>query len=411
MRKVLLPVGVILVGILIFVALVKLKPQPARVAPPPSRPVVAVYHVDPEPSPVRIRGFGSVQAKRSVDVTPQVSGELLEKPREFEAGNYISKGQVLLRIDDTDYALAAAKAEADVAQAEYNLALAEEEAQVAKREWDRIGDSGLMYSVNDSLQATALVMYEPQLKLARARLDAARAALRQAEVSLERCTIRAPFDGRVLHSNVDVGQYLRAGTAVGTVYATDIAEVTVSVADGDLAWISTRGDTDDQPGVPVEVSADFAGDRHSWAGRAVRLGGAVDSRSRLVPVVVEIRDPYEIVENRPPLVEGMFVEVTFSAPPGDGAVTIPRTALRPGNEVWVVDTDSRIRIRTVSLARAGVEEAVVQEGIEPGEMVCISNLQYVTEGMQVRIEGQPRPAAATPAGGEDLATAEQGGER
>lgn len=363
-----------------------------------ARPVVTVHEVERDGHDVRIQGFGSVRAKRTVNLVPQVNGEILEKSPSFEPGGYCTAGQVLLRLDDTDYVLAAAQARANVAQAEYNLALAEEEAEVARREWENI------HSAGRGNEPTALVLHEPQLKLARANLESARAALRQAEVNLSRCTIKAPFDGRILNADVDAGQYLRAGTAVGSVHATDVAEVTVSVPDEDLAWITIEnGETFAGDQTLVDVYAEFAGARHRWQGRAVRLGGAVDNRSRLVPVVVEIDNPYEVSGDRPPLVEGMFVEVVFHGDAPPGAVTVPRTALRSENQLWVVTEDRTIDIREVGVARAGIHEAVITSGLEPGEMVCTSNLQVVTDGLPIRIEGEKQPGTGQEraAGGKD----------
>ncbi len=387
LRNLLTAIVILVVGVLATGAIIKAGKKPVRQTPPAARPVVSAFTVAPENDVIRFQSFGSVKAKRSVSVVPQVSGEVVAKSRHFESGGFFKQGDTLLKIDDTDYIFGAEQARANVASSEYNLALAEEEADVARREWDRInsGDSG------DETEPTALVLREPQLKLARANLDAAKAALDQAEVNLRRCTITAPFDGRVLDTQIDVGQFVRAGTALGTIYATAVAEVTVAIPDDDLAWITVNYD-DDDGGVPVDVSAEFAGARHHWQGRAVRLGGAVDNRSRLVSVVIEIDAPYKRSGDRPPLIEGMFVDVMFSAEPPAGAVVIPRSALRPNNKVWVVDEDSRLAIREVQVARAGVEQAIISGGLAAGERVCTSNLQYVTSGMPVRVEGDPGPA-------------------
>jgi multidrug efflux pump subunit AcrA (membrane-fusion protein) len=131
----------------------------------------------------------------------------------------------------------------------------------------------------------------------------------------------------------------------------------------------------------------------------------------MVPVVVEIPDPYERSGERPALVEGMFVEVVFTAPPPAGAVVIPRAALRPGDRVWVVDDERALRIRDVAVARAGVEQAVVTEGLAAGDLVCTSNLQYVTDGLPVRIEDEPAPAGPPSGDAETDAPTAKDGER
>jgi len=387
LRNLMTAVVILIVGAAAAGMLIKLGKKPERMTPPASRPLVSAFTVKPDQTPIQVTSFGSVKAKRSVSVVTRVNGEVVHKSRHFEAGGYFKKGDILLGIDDTDYILAAEQARANVAQSEYNLARADEEALVAQREWDRIGGTG--FGGDENSEPTALVLHEPQLKLARANLEAAKAALAQAEVNLERCTVTAPFDGRVLDTNADVGQFIRSGTALGNLYATDIAEITVSIADDDLAWITVN--YEDEKGLPVDVSAEFSGDRHHWEGRAVRLGGAIDARSRLVNVVIEIADPYRRTGNRPPLIEGMFVDVLFSSEPPAGAVVIPRSALRPGDQVWVIDQDSKLDLRTVEVARAGIEQAIVTSGLDAGDRICTSNLQYVTQGMPVRVAGDPAP--------------------
>lgn len=389
--KIVLPFGIILVGLASFVILVKTRPSPPRRPAQIPRPLVEVYQVSDEPVTVKVQGFGTVRAKRKISLVPQVSGEVVFKSAQFEPGAYFSEGEVLLRIDETDYRLAVERAAAEVARAEYNLVLAEEEADVARREWEQIQSGGPAGMSGISEAPTALVFREPQLKLAQAELEAARAALDQARVDLSRCVVKPGFDGRVLSVDVDQGQYIRAGNPLSVIHATDIAEVTVAVPDADLAWI--------EMGASVDISAEFAGSVHHWPGSAMRIGGAVDEQSRLVPVVVEIPDPYHAQDGRPPLVEGMFVEVSIQGRHLPGAIAIPRSALRSGDIVWVLDAQDRLEIRPVSVARAGVDRAIVTSGLTDGERVCISNLQVVSDGMLVRVAS---PGATV--------TAERGGQ-
>ncbi len=381
-RRILLPVIIVVLALVVTVVLIRIRPKPARRPATAPRPVVEAYTVGDTVGTVRIQGFGPIRAKRKVNLTPRVEGEIVMKSDRFEPGAVFQAGETLMQIDDTDYALALAQAEANVAQAEYNLERAEEEAQVSLDAWKR----------TETTEASPLVRHEPQLKLARASLAAARAAVRQARLNLDRCTVTAPFDGMVIRADSDEGQYLRAGTAVGVIIATDVAEVTVPVADSDLGWI--RVGTESTTPTSVTVRADFAGRRHQWAARLVRVGGAVDERSRQIPVVIEIDAPFLSTGERPALIEGMFVQVEFATEPAGDTVVIPRSALRPENHIWVIRDDNTLDIRTVELARAGVDEAVIRQGIRPGERLCVSNMQFVTQGLPIRVEGETSPEGA-----------------
>jgi len=142
LRNLLTALVILVLGAASAGILVKIGNKPERKTPPAARPVVSAFTVSSETDPIRVRSYGSVKAKRSVSVVTRVNGEVMEKSSHFEAGGYFSKGETLLKIEDTDYILAVEQARANVAQSEYNLARAEEEAQVAQREWERIGNEG-----------------------------------------------------------------------------------------------------------------------------------------------------------------------------------------------------------------------------------------------------------------------------
>ena len=110
-----------------------------------------------------------------------------------------------------------------------------------------------------------------------------------------------------------------------------------------------------------------------------------------------VNDPYRREGERPPLLSGMFVSVTFASEPPAGSVTIPRRGLRPGDQVWLLDDDNTLRIRPVDVVQVGVEEAVVTAGLVPGDRLITSNLQLVVEGMPLRAGSA---GAAMAAGGE-----------
>jgi RND family efflux transporter MFP subunit len=378
-----LPLAILIVGVVGTVLLIKLRPEAPKRPAMAVRPIVRVEHVAAEQPVVTINGYGTVRSRRRVQITPQVSGMAIHKSAALEAGGAFVAGEVLLRIDETDYVLNVETADAAVARAEYELARAEQEAEIARREWEEMQAAD---GRDRLVRPNPLVLHAPQLKLAHAELASAQAALSRAEVDLGRCTIKAPFAGRVVAESVDVGQYVRAGTAVGEIYAVDSPEITVPLDDADLAFF-------DAPvggvGAPVEIVAEFAGADHVWRGHVTRVAGALDERTRMVDVVVAVDDDPAAGTGRPALLEGLFVEVRIHGRALPGAVELPRTALRDGDTVWLVEADSTLRIRPVTVARKGRDMVLVTGGLAPGDAIVVSSLEVVTEGMEIRVAGAP----------------------
>jgi hypothetical protein len=103
----------------------------------------------------------------------------------------------------------------------------------------------------------------------------------------------------------------------------------------------------------------------------------------MVHVVVEVKDPYVVSDDRPALLSGTFVDVRILGKTLDGVVSVPRHAVREGDRLWVFD-DGLLRIREVEVLRSDREQALVASGIADGELVIVSSLDAVTEGMRVR---------------------------
>jgi multidrug efflux pump subunit AcrA (membrane-fusion protein) len=137
-------------------------------------------------------------------------------------------------------------------------------------------------------------------------------------------------------------------------------------------------------GTPVELTMDFAGQSHTWPGRIVRTESEVDRRTRQLTVVARVDDPFVERDGRPPLLVGMFVQASIRGRTWKDVVVLPRVALHDGNQVWIVDAEHRLRRRSVEVLRLQRDNVVLRSGVQPGEVVCISNLETVTDDMPVR---------------------------
>jgi hypothetical protein len=101
----------------------------------------------------------------------------------------------------------------------------------------------------------------------------------------------------------------------------------------------------------------------------------------MINVVIRVNRPYE---TKPPLAAGLFVTVEIKGRTLENAIMLPRAALRENNVVWVVDKNGQLTFRKVSVARLTPEAALLEGGLKDGEMVVVSSLKAVTDGMRVR---------------------------
>lgn len=237
LRRRLVAVGILVVALLVLAVLMVTRPRAERQKPAVPVTMVTVHPVTADRPPVVVTGWGTVQPKRSVNLVTQVSGRVVAVSPDLQAGAFVSDGEVLVEIEDIDYRLAVQQASAQVAQAEFNLATAQEEARVARQEWERAQADAGDGSPLSRAEPTALVFREPQLRQAEAGLAAARAGLAQAELNLSRCRLTAPFVGRVIAASADPGDYVMAGSVLGRLDDTSVAEITVNLPGSDLVWV------------------------------------------------------------------------------------------------------------------------------------------------------------------------------
>jgi len=379
--RIVLPVVILTAGFVVMRLLVLSRPVPRKEVRSNPGVLVEVLTVSRKDHQVKVMGTGTVQARMEAGITPRVSGRIRYVAPAFVAGGFFSKGDLLFEIEPVDYQLAVVRARAALAQAELELAKVKAGALVARREWKAL-------TGGNSEEPNPLVLYEPQVRKAEADVAAARAAVKQAELDLQRTRIYAPFDCRVRSEEVEAGQYVRAGSRVAVVAGTGTAEVVVPLPLEELQWLSIPRQGARGRGSPATVKVTVGRRSFSWRGRVVRSLGEVDPKGRMTRVVVSVDDPYHLKGRRdgvaPDLEMGMFVEVTFYGEVLSGVIPIPASALRDNSTVWVVDGEDRLDIRPVTVVRREQETLLIGDGLKEGERVVVTSVSGAAEGMKLR---------------------------
>ena len=375
----LIVIAILAVGLLGWHLLRSSKKQLKKVSTEVAAPMVKTVAVEVKNQPVFITGEGTVRPVSEISLVPQVDGKVQSMASSLVNGGEFRKGDILLQIEPVDYELAVTLAQAKVKTAESLLQLAEQESEAAKEEW-RLHHA---HGSKENHPPPPLVAKEPQLAAARAKLAADKADLKKAILNLERTQLKAPFEGKVGNENVDIGQYVRPGQSLATLYSIDAAEIVLPLEEEDLSWFNVPGFTAGTgPNSSAKVTATVAGQALSWQGDVVRAEGKLDELTRMVNVVVRVDKPYG---TKPPLAVGLFVTVIIEGHILPNAAAIPRSGLRQGNVVWVVDKDDRLHFKKVQLARFDGDNAILKAGLDANEAVVVSPLKAVTDGMKVRI--------------------------
>lgn len=378
--KISLPILILALGAVVAGSLVANRKPPEKEAVETTGALVHVTVAEVADRRVVVSGTGTVRPRKLINVVPQVSGRVERVSPRLVAGGFFKKGEVLFEIEDSDYRLALTRAEAARVKAEYDLARVESQARVAEAEWKKL-NGGSTEAPNP------LVLYGPQLKNARAALEAAEAAVEQAELDLERTRVRAPFNCRVSSEDVDPGQYVAPGSPVAVLSGTDVAEIVVPLPLAELRWIDVPRETGapGEKGPAATVSLEVGEGAYKWHGTVTRAHGELDSRDRMMGVVVEVEDPYGLEGGSAPapLASGAFVTVDIEGRTVGDVVAIPRGALRDGSTVWVADTGATLDIRKVTLVRREKNEVLVS-GLASGDRVILTTIAGAAEGLALR---------------------------
>jgi membrane fusion protein (multidrug efflux system) len=293
--------------------------------PPKDAPVpVELVAVESGPLLETLRATGTLDAEESVDLKPEVEGEITSI--QLTEGANVKKGELLLQIDES-------KQQATVAEAEADFRLGDEN----RRRADMLLTDGTISQQEHDQVHSAFRRAEATLNLARKRLT--------------EYTLNAPFDGTLGRRNVSVGQYVSPQTILVSIYALDRMKLDFSVPERYSARV--------KPGQTLSLTVAAHGDE-KFAGEIYLVEPKVDVETR----TVQIRAHVPNADHR--LKPGMFANVTLSVGTKDSALTLPEDCIFPHTGGFAVYRDA-----------GGVAELVpVETGLRvPGRVEILSGLK------------------------------------
>lgn len=305
---------------------------------------------------------GSVRARTEMNLGFRVAGKVTE--RLVDIGQHVNAGDVLARIDPSDYELSVKSAQASLDAAERQV----ETVDLARKRAEQL------YAKN----------FAPKSQLDQANLtydqavatrDAARSTLAQAQNQVQYADLKASRNGIVTTISADVGQVVAAGTPVMSVAVDGEKEVLIAVPEMDIAGF--------RPGKDVKASF-WADDALTLDGRVREVAGSADPQSRTFAVRVSL-------PNDPRVLLGMTANVQATVGRKAQLVSIPLTAMaeKDGKQiVWTVDRASdTVHPRPIKVANFTADGVAVADGLKQGDVVVAAGTQFMTENLKVKLSG------------------------
>lgn len=324
---------------------------------------------------------GTVQPVEDVMLSPLVSGEIVRRDPSFTPGGFVSKGEVLLQIDPSDFRNTLELRKSELQQAETNLQVEMGRQEVAEQDLELLGIDSL------SPNQKSLVLRKPQLNSVEANLKSAKASVQQAQLNLSRTTIKAPYDAHILSQNVTIGSQVTPGDNLGRLVGTDYYWVNLTVPVNKIKWLQFP-DTDSEKGSPVKILSSSAWNKGEFReGYLYKQVGALDDQTRLARILVRVPDPLakNSEKDKPELMIGSFVEAHMQAEEIKDVVRMNRDFLRSNNTVWVMQ-DGELRIRDLDILLSDSKYVYIKSGLEDGDKVVTTNLSTVSNGIKLRTE-------------------------
>lgn len=373
-KKTIYPVLILTGGIAISIALFKLNKKPPRKhkSTPQSAPLIEARTLEKEDYQVIVRGTGISKPRFNLALSSPVSGQVLWVDPRLIPGGRFKKGDILFKLDPTDYLLAWEEARYQLASAEFDLKLAAANKQTSYRRG------------TDNKNLSALARHEPQMKKANALLQVAQARLKQAKRNLERTNIVASFDGYISEVNLAVGQMLNKGQEAGRFHNLDSVLLEISVSMHEYQNLIKSGLEPHQANLKARVFKKIGDQIHNWYGTITEVIPSININDKQITLVTEVTQP--VSDQGLMMPNGLFIHSEIQGPKLKSVYRLPSTALRDENQIWVIGEENQLATIPVTLVHQNEDIFFTGDiNTDKHQLAVISRSSGVKPGMTVRV--------------------------
>jgi multidrug efflux pump subunit AcrA (membrane-fusion protein) len=388
---------------------------------------VEVITVKRIPFRARSTAYGNVEPAVLMQAKAEVAGKISYVHPTLKKGGNLAKGTVALRIEPTTFEFSLDQSRAGLARSQSaltqleveeettrgSLEIAKRNLEVGQNELDRLVSVWekrlISRSVVDAEEQKVLQLrqqvadlqgkltgYASRKAATQAQITQSESQLAQSQDTLGRTEVRVPFDARIGEVLVEKGEFTAIGNVLFEASGTQAIEINAQLSIrqfrplllGSSNQALNLGTAEELQSALLRMQLEatvslvgFEGNKVRWQGELLRIGESIDPTRDTIGLVIAVNNPYEgvIPGKRPPLLKGMYVAVELFAPAREMLV-IPRRAVHQGR-VYIAKSNNQLEIRAVNILHKQGRFVLVDQGIEEGERIIITDVIPVIENL------------------------------
>ncbi len=328
-------IGILIVLLTIFSVSLMLKSKTPPITSEDSQFTalkVVTAPLSPTKQDIVIKGNGNVNARWQTVITSEVTGSIIEISDKLLVGAAFSKGEVLLKIDQTNYQADLNRQQANLASAEERLIDEEIRSKRAKKEW---------LSLNTNKKASEYTLRKPQLKSAQKNHQAALADVKVAQTLLQKTTITAPYDGYVANRYVDMGEVVQIGTQLADVFSSKQLELTLPLKHQQVEMIMASQSSS-------FILHDINNPDTTWRAQLSRVEQLIDQNSRWRNIFLNINADDNTGQDLP--ITGAFLQAQITLDLDKEFLVIDEKSLSMQGDIWSVNNNQLLQKTTPKTA-------------------------------------------------------------
>jgi RND family efflux transporter MFP subunit len=333
--------------------------------------------------PIELAAHGRVQASIQSRLVSQVAGQVVSVSEQFKEGGVFSKGDILLSIDPRDYDVQVKITHASLASAKVTLEEEQNRAVQAKKEWA---------STQSQSAISAFALRKPQVAAATSAYESAQAKYQQALVDRERTQIKAPFSGRLISQQINLGDVVNVHTPLANIYASDSLEVRMPINHSYIQFINLPNESDlTAPSASLStltITNPLTAQKEQWLGTLIRTAASVDEQSQQLHLIAKIDHPITMQPNKPhPLKVGQYVDVLLQGKKLEDVIVVDNDAIYQNHYVYIVENNT-LQKRIVTVLWQNKSHSIINTGLTVDDELIITPLGKISSGTAVSIQSQ-----------------------